>query len=412
MGNRRVVVTGMGAVTPLGKSVSDTWQAILRGENGVETITNFDTEGLPTTIAAQVKDFDPTLAMSTKEARKIDVFVQYALEAARQAIEDSGFEVTAENAARIGATIGSGIGGLPSIQKNHSALLNSGPRRVSPFFIPGAIVNMIPGLLSMKYNLQGPNFSIVTACATGGHNIGEGMRLIRDNVADIMVTGGSEMSTDRLCISGFTSARAMSRRNDEPHKASRPWDKDRDGFVLGEGAGILVLEEYEHAKKRGAKIYAELIGFGMSADAYHMTAPRPDGSGFVLCINNALNDAGIAANSVDYINAHGTSTPMGDEIEARAVKEAFADHAYKLAVSSTKSMTGHTLGAAGAIEAIFSILAIQDNVAPPTINLDNPSEGCDLNFVAHTAQTRKIDVSLSNSFGFGGTNTSLLFRKA
>lgn len=411
MAERRVVVTGLGAVTPLGLTVDESWDAILKGQSGVATIEHFDTTGLPTTFAAWVKDFDPTLAMSVKEARKIDIFVRYALEAARQAVEDSGYQVTDENAARCGAVVGSGIGGLPKIEENYSALVNVGPKRVSPFFIPGAIVNMVPGLISMKYNLQGPNFSIVTACATGGHNIGEAARLIRDNVADMMVAGGSESSTDRLCISGFCSARAMSRRNDDPQKASRPWDKDRDGFVLGEGAGVLVLEEYEHAKKRGAKIYGEVLGFGMSADAYHMTAPQPEAKGFVLCINNALNDAGIAPSDVDYINAHGTSTPAADHVEALAVKKTFADHAYDLAMSSTKSMTGHTLGAAGAIEAIFTLLAIRDNVAPPTINLDNPDEGCDLNFVPHTAQERKIDVAMSNSFGFGGTNTSLILRR-
>lgn len=411
MSGRRVVVTGIGMVTPLGLTVESSWQSLVAGNSGVETIDDFDTSDLPTKFAARVKNFDVTLAMSPKEARKVDIFVQYGLEAGRQAFEDSGLSITEAMAPRVGACIGSGIGGLPKIEENYSNLLNHGPRRVSPFFIPGAIINMVGGLLSMKYNLQGPNFSIVTACATGAHNIGESARLIRDNVADVMLAGGTEASTDRLCISGFTSARAMSRRNDAPEKASRPWDKERDGFVLGEAAGVMVLEEYEHAKAREAKIYAELIGFGMSADAYHMTSPEPNGKGFVLAINNALNEAAIAADAVDYINAHGTSTPAGDKIEAFAVKKAFADHAYQLAVSSTKSMTGHTLGAAGAIEAIFSILAIRDQVLPPTINLDNPDEGCDLNFVAHTAQQRKVDVVLSNSFGFGGTNTSVLFRK-
>lgn len=410
MANRRVVITGMGLVTPLGNSVSELWQAILAGRSGVESITDFDTSDLPTTFAARVKNFDPCLAMPLKEARKIDVFVQYALEAARQAMLDSGLQVTEANAPRIGACVGSGIGGLPKIEENHDALKVS-PKRVSPFFIPGAIVNMIPGLISMQYNFQGPNFSIVTACATGGHNIGEAARLIRDNVADVMLAGGSEMSTDRLCIAGFSQARALSRRNDDPQRASRPWDKDRDGFVLGEGAGVMMLEEYEHAKRRGATIYAELIGFGMSSDAYHMTAPEPSGRGFALCVRNALQDAGINPTDVDYINAHGTSTPTGDPIEVLAAKQVFGDHAYQLAMSSTKSMIGHTLGAAGAIEAIVSVMAIRDQVAPPTINLDHPDEGCDLNLVPHTAQPRKIDVVLSNSFGFGGTNTSLLLRK-
>lgn len=411
MSDRRVVVTGLGMVTPLGLAVESTWKSLIKGDNGVKTITNFDTTDLPTNFAAQVENFDVSLAMSTKDAKKVDLFVQYGLEAGRQAFEDSGLEVSEDTAPRIGVCIGSGIGGLPKIEENHSSLVNQGPRRVSPFFIPGAIINMVGGLLSMKYNLQGPNFSIVTACATGGHNIGESARLIRDNVADVMLAGGTEASTDRLCIAGFTSARAMSRRNEEPQKASRPWDKDRDGFVLGEAAGVLVLEEYEHAKKRGAKIYAEIAGFGMSADAYHMTSPDPSGKGFVLAINNALNDAKINPEEVGYINAHGTSTPVGDKIEADAVKQAFGDHAYRLAMSSSKSMTGHTLGAAGAIESIFSILALRDQVLPPTINLDNPDEGCDLNFVAHKAQEKAITVSLSNSFGFGGTNTSLLFRK-
>ena len=408
---RRVVITGLGAVTPVGNTVAETWSALLRGESGVESITHFDTEGLPTTIAAVVKNFDPLLSMSTKDVRRVDVFIQYAMEAGRQAMEDSGLVISDELAPRAGALVGSGIGGLPAIEKNHSALLEDGPRRVSPFFIPGAIVNMAPGLLSIKYNLQGPNFSIVSACAAGAHNIGEAGRLIRDNVADVMVAGGCEMSTDRLCISGFSAAKALSRRNDEPKKASRPWDKDRDGFVLGEGAGIVVLEEYEHAKKRGAKIYAELIGFGMSSDAYHFTAPKPSGEGFVLAMNNALRESGVSYEAVAYINAHGTSTPAGDPIEALSVKNAFGEHAYRLAVSSTKSMMGHTLGASGAIEAIITALAIRDNVAPPTINLDNPDEGCDLNFVPHTAQEMKIDVALSNSFGFGGTNTSLLLRR-
>lgn len=410
MANRRVVITGLGVVSPLGNTVSDMWQAILAGQSGAETITHFETSDLPTTFAAMVKGFDPSLAMSIKEARKIDTFVQYGLEAARQAFIDSGIQVTDENAARIGAAVGSGIGGLPKIEENHAALQIS-PKRVSPFFIPGAIVNMIPGLISMEYHLQGPNFSIVTACATGGHNIGEAARLIRDDVADVMLAGGAEMSTDRLCISGFSQARALSRRNDDPKRASRPWDKDRDGFVLGEGAGVLVLEEYEHAKKRGATIYAELIGFGMSSDAYHMTAPEPSGRGFALCVRNALKDAGINPDRVDYINAHGTSTPTGDPIEVLAAKQVFGDHAYQLAMSSTKSMIGHTLGAAGAIEAIVSIMAIRDQVAPATINLDHPDEGCDLNLVPHHAQARKIDVVLSNSFGFGGTNTSLLIAR-
>lgn len=406
---RRVVVTGMGAITPLGLSVADSWSTAIAGKSGVDTISSFPVDDLPVTIAAQVKGFDLAQGISAKEARKVDMFIHYALEAAHQAFVDSGLTITDGNAHRCGAVIGSGIGGLPKIEENHSAILDNGPRRVSPFFIPGSIVNMIPGLLSMKLNLRGPNFSIATACATGGHNIGEAARLIRHNVADVIFAGGSEMTTDRLCISGFAAARALSKRCDQPTLASRPWDQDRDGFVLGEGAGVLVLEAYEHAVARGAHIYAELVGFGMSADAYHMTAPRSDGSGFALCIHNALSDAGINTDDIDYINAHGTSTPLGDEIETRAVKKVFKEHAYKLAVSSTKSMTGHTLGAAGAIESIFSILAINDQVAPPTINLDNPSPDCDLNYVPHQPQQRSIKYVLNNSFGFGGTNTSLIF---
>lgn len=410
MTGRRVVVTGMGAVTSLGNTVSQTWQALLAGKSGAQTITDFNTDDLQVKFAARVKNFDPTLAMEVKEARKVDVFVQYAMEAARQAVEDANLQMTEATAGRAGVVVGSGIGGLPKIVENFEALEVSA-RRVSPFFIPGAIVNMIPGLISMKYHMQGPNYSIVSACATGGHNIGDAARLIRDNVADVMVAGGAEMSTIPLCIAGFSQARTLSRRNDAPEQASRPWDKGRDGFVLGEGAGVLVLEEYEHAKKRGAKIYAELIGFGMSADAYHMTAPEPNAKGFVLCIQNALADAKISPSDIAYINAHGTSTPTGDPIEALSAKLVFGDHAYQLAMSSTKSMLGHTLGAAGAIEAIITILAICDNVAPPTINLDHPDEGCDLNFVAHTAQPMKINTALSNSFGFGGTNTSLIFRR-
>ncbi|OGO93595.1 MAG: beta-ketoacyl-[acyl-carrier-protein] synthase II [Coxiella sp. RIFCSPHIGHO2_12_FULL_42_15] len=400
----------MGAVTSLGNTVSQTWQALLAGKSGAQTITDFNTDDLQVKFAARVKNFDPTLAMEVKEARKVDVFVQYAMEAARQAVEDANLQMTEATAGRAGVVVGSGIGGLPKIVENFEALEVSA-RRVSPFFIPGAIVNMIPGLISMKYHMQGPNYSIVSACATGGHNIGDAARLIRDNVADVMVAGGAEMSTIPLCIAGFSQARTLSRRNDAPEQASRPWDKGRDGFVLGEGAGVLVLEEYEHAKKRGAKIYAELIGFGMSADAYHMTAPEPNAKGFVLCIQNALADAKISPSDIAYINAHGTSTPTGDPIEALSAKLVFGDHAYQLAMSSTKSMLGHTLGAAGAIEAIITILAICDNVAPPTINLDHPDEGCDLNFVAHTAQPMKINTALSNSFGFGGTNTSLIFRR-
>lgn len=411
MTKRRVVVTGLGAVTPLGLTVADTWNALLQGKSGVSTITRFDASQFPTTIAAEVKNFNPSQALDHKEARKLDTFVQFAAEAARQAIENSQISFDEPLANRTGVAIGSGIGGLPWIEKSYQIYSEGGPRKISPFFIPGAIINMAPGIVSMKYGLKGPNLSIVTACTTGVHNIGFAARMIERGDADVMITGGSEMATSPLGIGGFAALRALSRRNDEPEKASRPWDRDRDGFVLGEGAAVLVLEEYEHAKKRGAPIYAELIGFGMSADAYHMTAPDPEGKGFYQAMVNTLHDARINPDEVDYINAHGTSTPAADPIEVLAIKKAFGEHAYKIPVSSTKSMTGHMLGAAGAIEAVFSILSIQHNIAPPTINLDHPDEGCDLNFVPYQPQEFKIDVALSNSFGFGGTNGSLIFRR-
>lgn len=412
MSKRRVVVTGLGAVTPLGNTVPETWSALLQGKSGVGPITRFDTTNYATKIAAEVKNFDPSLAFKNpKEIRKTDVFIQFGAEASRQAIEDSGLVISAENAERIGVAIGSGIGGLAWIEKNHDVLLAGGPRRVSPFFIPGAIINMAPGIVSMHHGLKGPNISIVTACTTGVHNIGQAARIIQYGDADVMIAGGSEMATSPLGIAGFIAARALSRRNDDPEHASRPFDKDRDGFVLGEGAAVLVLEEYEHAKKRNAKIYAELVGFGMSADAYHMTSPEPDGSGFCQAMQNTLADAHINPDQVDYINAHGTSTPVGDGIEVLAVKKIFGEHAYKMAVSSTKSMTGHMLGAAGSVEALFCILAIRDSVAPPTTNLDHSSEGCDLDFVPHKARKMKIDIALSNSFGFGGTNGSLIFKR-
>lgn len=410
MAKRRIVVTGLGAVTPVGNDVSTAWANILKGQSGVETITSFDTTDLTTTFAGMVKDFDATLAMSPKEVKRTDVFIHYAAEAARQAMEDSKLEITEELSPRAGVVISSGIGGLPWIEKAHASSLRS-PRKVSPFFIPGGIINMASGHVSMRYKLKGPNFSVVTACTTGTHSIGMAARMIAYGDADVMLAGGAEMSTDRLGIAGFGAARALSKRNDDPKKASRPWDVDRDGFVLAEGAGVVVLEEYEHAKKRGAHIYAELVGFGLSSDAYHTTLPCPDGEGFVLSMQNTLRDAGIEASALDYINAHGTSTPAGDPIEALAIKRVCDSHAYKLGVSSTKSMTGHLLGAAGAIEAIFSILAVRDQVAPPTINLDNPDEGCDLDFVAHEPQERKIEYAMSNSFGFGGTNGSLIFKK-
>jgi 3-oxoacyl-[acyl-carrier-protein] synthase II len=410
LNKQRVVVTGLGMITPLGLSVEDTWQAILAGKSSVRHIDHFDPSDINCHICSRVQNFDPTLYMNEKDARKRDYFIQYGIAAAVQAITDSGFEVTESNADRIGVAIGSGIGGLPIIEKSHSILLESGPRKISPFFIPSAIINMISGNVSIMYGMRGPNIAVVTACTTGTHNIGFAARMIAYGDADIMVAGGSEMATTKLGISGFAAMRALSTRNDAPHKASRPWDKDRDGFVLGDGAGVIILESYEHAKKRGAKIYAELVGFGMSADASHITMPHPEGLGAATAMNNALRDARMNPNEVDYINAHGTST-QADEIEALAIKHSFKDHAYKLAVSSTKSMIGHLLGAAGSVEAIFSILAIRDQVAPPTVNLDHPSEGCDLNFVPHTAQQMRINAALSNSFGFGGTNGTLLFRR-
>lgn len=411
MNKRRVVVTGMGMVTPLGHDVASTWQAILAGKSGVALIDHFDASDLSVKICSRVKDFDATLYMPEKEARKRDYFIQYGMAAAIQAIQASGLEVTEENAHRIGLAIGSGIGGLPSIEKHHSILLESGPRRVSPFFIPGALINMVAGNISIQYGMKGPNLALVSACTTGTHNIGLAARSIVYGDADVMVAGAAEMATTKLGITGFAAMRALSTRHDKPEQASRPWDKDRDGFVLGDGAGMLVLEEYEFAKKRGATIYAELIGFGMSADAHHMTSPDPEGKGGAAAMNAALADAGLAPQAINYINAHGTSTPAGDELEIMGIKRSFGEHAYRLAVSSTKSMTGHLLGAAGAVEAIFSILAIRDQVAPPTINLDNPSEGCDLNFVPHHAQNMAIEVALSNSFGFGGTNGTLIFKK-
>ncbi len=412
MAKRRVVVTGLGVLSPVGNTIDTTWDAILNGKSGVTRIDFLEAADVPTKIAARVKDFDPSLALNAKEVRRLALFIQYSLEASRQAVEDAGLVVDDALAPRAGAAIGSGIGGLGWIEENYQNMVDSGPRRISPFFIPGAVVNMAPGYAAMKHNLKGPNISIATSCTTGTHNIGHAARMIVYGEADVMLAGGSEMATDVLGVGGFNSARALSTRNDDPEKASRPWDRDRDGFVLGEGAGIMVLEEYEFAKKRGAKIYAELIGFGQSADAYHMTAPDPSSAGFISVMNNTLNDAGINPEQVDYLNAHGTSTPAGDPLEAKAVQTVFAKAKDTIAVSSTKSMTGHLLGATGAVEAIFSVLAIRDQVVPPTINLDNPDASCaGMNFVPHTAQERKVEYVLSNSFGFGGTNGSLLFKK-
>ena len=407
---KRVVITGLGMLSPLGNTVDATWSAILAGKSGVARITRFDVADMSTQIAAEVKGFDPSLAVDVKEARRLDTFVLFAAEAARQAMLDSGLVITDENAPRVGCAIGAGIGGLLHMEKNRDAFLEGGYRKISPFFIIGTIVNMAPGLVSMKHNLQGPNISIVTACTTGSHNIGEAARMIAYGDADVMLAGGTEMSTTQLGVGGFSVIKALSTRNDAPAKASRPWDRDRDGFVLGEGAGVLVLEELEHAKKRNATIYAELVGFGMSADAYHMTAPEPEARGTSQAMINALRDAKINPDQVNYVNAHGTST-MADTLEVLAIKKALGDHAYHCMTSSTKSMTGHLLGAAGAVEAIFSVLAIRDQVAPPTVNLDNPDEGCDIDLIPHTARSAKINVVVSNSFGFGGTNGSLVFKK-
>ena len=408
---RRVVVTGLGMVSPVGHTVDETWANILAGKSGAALIESFDVSAYSTQFSASVKDFDISAYLAPKDARKMDVFVQYGMAAGIQAMVDSGLEVTEENAPRIGCSIGSGIGGIGMIERAAEIVKESGPRRISPFFVPGSIINMISGNLSVKFNLQGPNLAIVTACTSGTHNIGLGARLIALGDADAMLVGGAEMATTPVGLGGFAAARALSTRNDDPTAASRPWDRDRDGFVLGDGAGVLMIEEYESAKARGANIYAEVLGFGMSGDAYHMTLPPEDGRGAATSMRNAIKDAGIALDKINYINAHGTSTNAGDVAESRAVETVLGSAAGQVAVSSTKSMIGHLLGAAGAVEAIFSILALRDQVAPPTINLDNPEEGCNLNYVPNNAQERVIHSVLSNSFGFGGTNGSLLFSK-
>ena len=408
---RRVVVTGLGIVSPVGHTVAETWENILAGKSGAAPIDTFDVSAYSTQFSASVRDFDISEYLAPKDARKMDTFVQYGMAAGIQAFEDSGFEINDENAARVGCAIGSGIGGIGQIEKNTEIVNKSGPRRISPFFVPGSIINMISGNLSVKYNMQGPNLAVVTACTTGTHNIGFGARMIALGDADAMLVGGAEMATTPVGLGGFAAARALSTRNDDPQAASRPWDRDRDGFVLGDGAGVIMLEEYESAKARGATIYAELTGFGMSGDAYHMTLPPEDGRGAAASMANAVRDAGVPVDKINYINAHGTSTPAGDVAESRAVETVLGTAAEQVAVSSTKSMIGHLLGAAGAVEAIFSVLAIRDQVCPPTINLDNADEGANLNYVPHTAQEREIHSVLSNSFGFGGTNGSLLFSK-
>ena len=408
---RRVVVTGLGIISPVGTKVSEAWANITAGKSGITRITRFDVSAYSSQIAGEVKDFDVGQYLPAKEARRFDTFIHYGLAAAIDALKDSGLDLERENREQIGACIGSGIGGLPMIEDTHNATLAGGPRKISPFFVPGTIINLISGQLSIMYGLKGPNLAVVTACTTANHNIGEAGRLIEYGDADVMIAGGAEACISPLGVGGFCAARALSVRNDDPAAASRPWDTDRDGFVLGEGAGILVLEEYEHAKARGARIYCELAGYGMSADAHHITAPCEDGEGAARCMVNTMRNAGINREQIDYINAHGTSTPLGDVAETVAVKRCFGDHAKKLAVSSTKSMTGHLLGAAGGVEAVFSVLAIRDQTAPPTINLHHQDPQCDLDYVPNTARPMKIDVVLSNSFGFGGTNGSLVFRK-
>ncbi len=411
LGKRRVVVTGMGMLTPVGLDVASSWRAILNGESGAGCVEGFDTSDYSTKIWAKVKNFDPERYFEHKDAKKMDVFTQYGMAAADEAMRDAGLKLDEVSSLRAGVAAGAGIGGIQTITNNQDKLVLGGPRKVSPFFIPAGIINMLAGQISIRHGLKGPNISVVTACTTGTHNIGLAARMIAYGDADVMISGGAEMTCTPLCLAGFSAVRSLSKRNDAPEKASRPWDKDRDGFVMGEGAGILVLESYEHAVARGARIHAELVGFGMSGDAYHITAPDEDADGATRAMDIALRDAGIEPKAIDYINAHGTSTYLNDLNETKAIKRLFGAHAYDLAVSSTKSMTGHLLGAAGAVEAIFSILALKDQVAPPTINLDHPDEGCDLNYVAHTPQKRRIDYALSNSLGFGGTNGSLVFKK-
>ena len=409
MARRRVVVTGLGIVAPVGVGVPQAWPSILAGTSGITRITRFDPSSFSSQIAGEVKGFDPAKYIAPKEVRRFDTFIHYGLAAGIESINDSGLDLDKLDRDRIGACIGSGIGGLPLIENTHDAVIAGGPRKISPFFVPGSIINMIAGQLSIMYGLRGPNLALVTACTTSNHCIGDAGRLIEYGDADVMVAGGAEATISPLGVGGFCAARAVSTRNDDPPGASRPWDKERDGFVLGEGAGMLVLEEYEHAKARGARIYCELKGYGMSADAHHITAPCEDGAGAVRCMANALRNAQLNTDDVDYVNAHGTSTPLGDIAETVAVKRCFGDHSRKLAVSSTKSMTGHLLGAAGGIEAVFCVLAIRDQVAPPTINLVNRDPECDLDYVPNTARPMKIGVALSNSFGFGGTNGTLVF---
>lgn len=409
--DRRVVITGLGIICPVGLSIDTAWSNILAGNSGIRPITAFDVKDFPVRFGGTIENFEVTDYVSKKDSRKMDTFIHYGVAAGTQAIRDAGLEITDDNAERIGVSVGSGIGGLPGIEKNYAAYLKGGPRKISPFFVPANIINMISGNLSIMFGLKGPNIAMVTACTTGTHSIGEAARIINYGDADVMLAGGAEMATTHTGLGGFAAAKALSTRNDDPQAASRPWDRDRDGFVLGDGAGVMVLEEYQHAKARGARIYAEVKGYGMSGDAYHMTQPSISGEGAARCMRSALRDAGLNADQVDYVNAHGTSTPAGDVAEVSAIKSALGDHAYKTAVSSTKSMTGHLLGAAGGIEAIFSVLALRDQVAPPTINQFTPDPECDLDFVPGQAREMRIQVAMSNSFGFGGTNGSLVFTR-
>ena len=409
MSKRRVVVTGLGVVSPVGIGVKTAWDNLIAGKSGIAEITKFDASAFASTIAGEVKDFNAEDFIPAKDARRMDTFIQYGLAAAIEAVKDSGIVATEENAERIGVSIGSGIGGMQLIEDTDILYQASGPRKISPFFIPGTIINMISGNLSIMFGFKGPNVAIVTACTTGTHSIGDASRMIEYGDADVMIAGGAEAAITRLSVGGFAASRALSTRNDDPATASRPWDKDRDGFVIGEGAGVLVLEEYEHAKKRGAKIYAELTGYGMSADAYHMTAPNMDGPR--RSMRNAMNNAGINPDQVQFVNAHGTSTPLGDANETNAIKAAFGDHAYNLVVNSTKSMTGHLLGGAGGLESVFTVLSVHHQLSPPTINIFNQDPECDLDFCANTARDMKIEYALKNNFGFGGTNGSLVFKK-
>lgn len=411
MSKRRVVVTGLGTVSPLGNDLASTWQGILDGHSGIGPVTHFDTEGFTTKIAGEVKDFDPTQWINSKDARKMDEFIHYGVAASIMALQDAGLEITDANAERIGAIIGSGIGGIVGIEETTGKYLDGGARKISPFYVPSTIINMLPGQVSLITGAKGPNFSAVSACATSNHSIGMAMRMIQYGDADVMIAGGAERGSSPTSMGGFCAMKAMSTRNDDPTTASRPWDEGRDGFVLGDGAGILILEEYEHAKARGARIYCELAGFGASADAYHMTAPSENGEGPARCMAAAIKDAGVSPDQIGYLNAHGTSTPLGDLAETLAIKRAFGDHAYKMMVSSTKSNTGHLLGAAGGIEAIFSVKALETGIIPPTINLHNPSEGCDLDYVPLTPREAQVDVVMSNGFGFGGTNGTLIFKR-